>query len=163
MNTAIVYMTQHGCTEKAATELSRILPGKTELFNLYKVSAPDLNPYDTIVIGGSIHYGRIQAGLQKFCNEHRGELMYKNLGLFICCMETGKNAEAEFENAFEEPLRRHAIAKGIFGGEFNFKKMTSFERVVIRHIANVKDNTSRIDLDAIRSFAGQLISVAQAR
>lgn len=163
MNTAILYMTQHGCTEKAAIELVRLLPGKTELFNLYKVPAPDLNQFDTVIIGGSIHFGRIQAGLQKFCNEHRGELIYKNLGLFICCMETGKNAEAEFENAFEEPLRRHAIAKGIFGGEFNLKKMTSFERMVIRHIASVRESTSRVDTEAIQRFAKQLASVAQAQ
>ncbi|MGB9747005.1 MAG: flavodoxin domain-containing protein [Bacteroidales bacterium] len=163
MNTAILYMTQHGCTEKAALELARLLPGKTELFNLYKVPAPDLNQFDTVIIGGSIHFGRIQAGLQKFCNEHRGELIYKNLGLFICCMETGKNAEAEFENAFEEPLRRHAIAKGIFGGEFNLKKMTSFERMVIRHIASVRESTSRVDTEAIQRFAKQLASVAQAQ
>lgn len=163
MNTAILYMTQRGCTEKAAIELARLLPGKTELFNLYKVPAPDLNQFDTVIIGGSIHFGRIQAGLQKFCNEHRGELIYKNLGLFICCMETGKNAEAEFENAFEEPLRRHAIAKGIFGGEFNLKKMTSFERMVIRHIASVRESTSRVDTEAIQRFAKQLASVAQAQ
>jgi len=163
MNTAILYMTQHGCTEKAAIELSRLLPGKTELYNLYKVPAPDLNPYDTVIIGGSIHYGKIQAGIQKFCNEHRGELIYKNLGLFICCMETGKNAEAEFENAFEEPLRRHAIAKGIFGGEFNLKKMTSFERVLIRHIASVRESSSRIDTEAIRRFVGELTGVNQTK
>jgi menaquinone-dependent protoporphyrinogen oxidase len=156
-------MTQHGCTEKAAIELVRLLPGKTELFNLYKVPAPDLNQFDTVIIGGSNHFGRIQAGLQKVCNEHRGELIYKNLGLFICCMETGKNAEAEFENAFEEPLRRHAIAKGIFGGEFNLKKMTSFERMVIRHIASVRESTSRVDTEAIQRFAKQLASVAQAQ
>lgn len=161
MNTAIVYMTQHGCTEKAAKELKQLLPGTTELFNLYKEPDPDLRPFDTVIIGGSIHYGKIQAGVQKFCKAHHGELIYKNLGLYICCMETGKTAELEFENAFEEPLRRHALAKGIFGGEFNLKRMTSFERMIIRHIARVKESTSALDMNSIRRFAEQLVKVTQ--
>jgi menaquinone-dependent protoporphyrinogen oxidase len=156
-------MTQQGCTEKAAQELAQLLPGNKVLYNLYQHPDPNLEPFDTVIVGGSIHFGKIQAGVQRFCKEHHGELIYKNLGLFICCMETGETAKTEFENAFEEPLRRHAVAKGIFGGEFNLKKMTHFERMVIRYIANVRESTSNLDKEAIRQFANALSKVVATK
>lgn len=157
MTTAIIYMSQHGFTARTAHQLQALLPGTVEIINLYQYPDPDLSPFDTVIIGGSIHFGHIQKGLQRFCRQHQGELMYKNLGLFICCMEKGETARREFEHAFDEPLRRHATATGIFGGEFALERMSSFEKKLIRKIAGVRESISNIDMEEIRRFADAML------
>ncbi|RLC55726.1 MAG: hypothetical protein DRH89_07105 [Candidatus Cloacimonadota bacterium] len=60
MKTAIIYMTKHGTTEKIAELLkSKLEPGQTQIFNLKKSKLIELDNYETIIIGGSIHVGSI--------------------------------------------------------------------------------------------------------
>ena len=70
MKTLILYATRHGCAEKCATKL-----------------------------GGSIHAGKIQKGVKDFCAKNLEVLKGKRLGLYLCCMEEGPKAEAQFAAA----------------------------------------------------------------
>lgn len=156
MKTLIVFTTTHGCTEKCANLLQQHLNGGATVVNLKNAKSLDLAGYDTIIIGGSIHAGRIQKRIQKFCQENLEQLKPKKLGLFICCMEEGATAEKQLQTAFPEALIQHATAQGLFGGEFNFEKMNFFEKAIVKKIAKIDQSVSKINSDRIAAFARQL-------
>jgi menaquinone-dependent protoporphyrinogen oxidase len=156
MSTLIVYVTTHGCTEKAAQMLEEQLNDDVTLVNLKKSSRPDLSAFDTIIIGGSIHAGRIQGRVKRFCQDHLDTLKQKRLGLFLCCMEEGDTAQKQFDEAFPAELRTHAAAAGLFGGEFDFDKMNFIQRAIIKKIAGTSENVSKIKKDNIHQFAATL-------
>ena len=153
MKFLIAYSTKHGCTEKCADKLKNKLTGEIELLNLKNSSKIDLNDYETIIIGGSIHAGQIQKKVKIFCLDNLNMLKEKKIGLFICCMKEGKEATTEFNEAFPEELIKHASAIGIFGGEFNFKKMNLIERFIVNKIAKIDKSVSKIFEENITEFA----------
>jgi len=152
MKTLIAYTTNHGCTEKCAMKVKMQLNQDTELLDLKHSRSIDLNKYETIVIGGSIHAGRIQNRVKKFCQQNLELLRSKKVGLFLCCMEEGETAEKQFINAFPGELIQHSSASGIFGGEFNFERMNFIEKTIIKKVAKVDQNISKIDENSIAEF-----------
>ena len=148
-------MSRHGCTEKCAAILKDSLNEETYLANLKNARITNLNEYEWILIGGSIHAGRLQKPVRKFCEKNLDFLRSKKVGLFLCCMEEGETAEKQFNEAFPEELIKHAAAKGIFGGEFNFEKMSFIERAIIKKIAKIEKSVSKISRDKIDDFVKQ--------
>ena len=156
MKTLITYSTSHGCTERTAAELKKLLGGEVQLENLKSNSSLNLDEYDRVIIGGSIHAGQIQKRVKDFCAKNLDELKTKELGLFICCMEEGENAQKQLSNAFPEELHDVAKSTAVFGGEFDFGKMNFLERLVVKKVAKVKESTSRVDHQAIHSFSKRM-------
>jgi len=155
MSTLIVYATRHGCTEKAVEILKDKLEGDITAVNVKENKNPDLSPFATVIIGGSIHAGQIQGKIKKFCKKSLDILKQKRLGLFLCCMEDGEKAQAQFDEAYPVELRKHAAA-GLFGGEFNFDMMNFLERAIIKKIAGVTDSVSKMKEDQIKQFAAAM-------
>ena len=123
------------------------------MINLGMSGAMDISVYDAIIIGGSIHAGKVQKGIQRFCKKYREILLKMKLGLYLCHMEQGETARRQLDEAYPEELKAHASAVGLFGGEFDFKKMNFLERKIVKKIAGIEDSVSRINGDAIREFA----------
>jgi len=155
MSTLITYMTRHGCAEKAAELLEGKMNDDVTIINLKKNFKPDLSKFDTIIIGGSIHAGKIQKGIKNFCQKNLNTLLKKRLGLFLCCMEEGEAAQKQLDDAYSEELRNHATAKGLFGGEFNLNKMNFIERAIVKKAANISENVSKLNEAAIHQFASK--------
>ncbi len=156
MKTLIAFCTTHGCTEKTAHELEKYLGVETQLCNLKKDKIPNLGDFDRIVIGGSIHAGRIQKRVKAFCTQNLEILKKKELGLFICCMEEGETAQKELMNAFPEELHKVARASAYFGGEFNLNKMNFFEKLIVKKVAHVEESISKINHSEIVSFSEKM-------
>ena len=156
MKTLITYCTHHGCTEKAVREMKQSLGEEVILCNLKKERVPDLKNFDRIIVGGSIHAGQIQKKIKTFCKQNSAFLLEKELGLFICCMDEGEEAQTHFNNAFPDELIRHAKATACLGGEFNFERMNFLEKLVIRKVAKVTESTSKVDHRAIQSFSKRM-------
>ncbi len=156
MSTAIVYITKHGCTGKASRILGEKLGNDVTVINLKSDGEPDLSLYDTVIVGGSIHVGKIQRRIKKFIEKHREELLTKRIGLYLCCMYEGETAEKQFEEAYPLELRDHACAIGLFGGEFDFSKMNFFERMIVKKVASIEESVSRLDPGAIEEFARKI-------
>jgi menaquinone-dependent protoporphyrinogen oxidase len=156
MRTAIVYASKHGTTEKVAQNIQKMIgEDKAQLFNLKNNRHFDLAQFDQVVVGGSIHAGTIQKRIKKFVDQHRPELLEKKLGLFICCMHE-QEAETEFNNAYPEILRSHAVSKKIMGGEFRFDKMNFIEKALVKKIAGINDSVSKIDEGKIQELVGEM-------
>ncbi len=153
MKTAIIYATRHGCTEKCAKELANQLPQNAALINLDQSTDINLQAFETIILGGSIHAGSLNKKLSKHIEKYGKTLESKKIGLFLCCMEEGEKAEEQFENAFPGYLKSKAIAKGLFGGEFNFERMNFFEKAIIKKIAKTDQSVSKINYSTIEEFS----------
>ena len=156
MGTAILYMSRHGSAEKSAKLLRDKVDGQVTLVNLKHDKIPNLDQFDTIIVGASIHAGRIQQKVKNFCSRNMNSLLEKRLGLFLCCMKTGEEAQRQFLKAFPDQLRQHAEVKGIFGGEFIFEKMNFIERMIVKKVAKVSKSISRLNQDVIDHFASNL-------
>lgn len=153
MKAIILYMSNHGTTEKVVQKLNSIIGyNKCKIVNLGEDTPPPLDEFDTVIIGGSIHKGIIQKDVQIYCQENLTELLTKRVGLFICFMDHNHYQE-EFNNSFPDELIEHAIVEGKFGGEFIFEKMNIFEKLTVRFLKNQKESISRINYQAINHFA----------
>lgn len=156
MKTLIAYSTTHGCTEKAATKLKQHLGGNTTLINLKENPNPQLEQFERVIIGGSIHTGQIQKRVKSFCLKNMDGLQTKELGLFICCMEEGETAQKQLQNAFPEDLHKLAKATACFGGEFDFEKMNFFYKLIVKKVAYVEESTSNINYESIEKFSKKM-------
>lgn len=156
MKTAIVYATHHGTTEKVAHMISELASGNAELINLKKSGDVNLNDYDRIIVGGSIHAGAIQKRVRKFCDKHMEQLSTKPLGLYLSCMEENEKARSQFETAFAEPLRKHALSCKLTGGEVIFERMNFIEKFMMKKIGKMTESVSKIREDQIKELANEM-------
>ncbi|MFC1538496.1 flavodoxin domain-containing protein [Candidatus Latescibacterota bacterium] len=156
MNTLILFASRHGCAETCAHKLKEELSERTDILNVKKQSQINLSQYDTVIIGGSIHAGKIQKSIRKFCQKNLSILKSKKIGLYICCMEEGEKATQQFNDAFPTELTEHATATGLFGGAFSFEKMNFIERYIIKKIAKIDKNITKISEEKISNFADQM-------
>ncbi len=69
MKTLIAYSTTLGCTEQCASKLKDDLGEEVEMVRISRRRRYNLEKYDTIIVGGSIHEGMIQRSVYKFCDK----------------------------------------------------------------------------------------------
>lgn len=155
MKTAVIYTTKHGTTEKVAGMINNLASGGVDLINLKKVKDINLNQYENVIIGGSIHAGKVQNSIAKFCKQHNNELMKKRLGLFLSCMEEDK-AQEQFDNAYPETLRKHAISNKITGGEILLDQMNFLEKYIVKKIGKMTESVSKIKEDKVKELATEM-------
>ena len=155
MKTLIAYSTTLGCTEQCASKLKEDLGETVEMTRISRRRKYNLEKYDTIIIGGSIHEGMIQHSVRRFCDTYLPELLTKNIGLFVCCMDPDSNEKELIKNSFPEKLLEHSLASGFFGGELNFKKMNLLQKIMTRKAARLQKEPE-IDFTKILVFAEQM-------
>ncbi len=161
-NTLIVFASNHGTVEKCARELFRRIDGKVDICNLNRRDfLPDLSGYEAVIVGGSIHNGKIQDEISSFCNENLELLATKRLGLFINCLYSGERAQLQLNDAFPELLSRKAVVRDYFGGEVDKLKLSFWERVVTTRMIEQGDLAVVISKEKIERFAN-IISSANA-
>ena len=153
MKTLIVYISSHGCAEKSAMMIKDLLSGEVSICNLKNDKVPWLEPFDNIILGGSIHASKVQRKMKEFCNVHSNVLLQKKLGLYLCHMEIGEKAQKQFDDAYPENLRKKAVAHGLFGGEFDFEKMNFFEKMIVKKVAKITESVFKLDRPKIQAFA----------
>ena len=129
MKTLVLYATQYGYAADCAAQLKAELAGDVTLVDLGKQSAPELQSYDAVIVGGSIYMGRVQAKVSAFCAAHEGELLQKTLGLYLCC-GLPQNLEQCLETSFPAKLRARAKAVGCFGGELRTARMKPMHKLI---------------------------------
>lgn len=156
MKTLIVFASAYGCTEKVSNELTQHLDDDLAIVNLKKEPVPELKNIDRIIIGGSIHAGQINKRVKEFCSKNLEILTDKELGLFICSMEQGDTAQKQLLEAYPEELLQKAKTTAVFGSEYDFEKMNFVQKMIVKKVAHVKKNTSKLDHEAIRLFSKRM-------
>lgn len=154
---AIIYASKHGTTEKVAQRLAAKLDGDVSLISLKQNKNPNIDSYDTVILGTAIYAGTPQKVMTVFCQRNESELLKKTIGLFICGMQPGaETREKEIIDAYSEVLRQHAKASAFLGGEFLFEKLNFFEKLIVKKVSKATASVSSIDEDAIILFANEM-------
>jgi len=154
MSTAIIYISRHGTTEKIANQMKDLIED-SDLIDLHKKTNPDISKYDKLVIGCSIHMGQIHKKSKEFIEKNKDNLLQKELGLYLCCMETGEKAKEQYDQAFSSELQKHAKANAILGYEYLLEKMGFFEKIMVKKITGKDKSFSNIDERGIAEFVSQ--------
>lgn len=153
MKTAIIYISRHGTTEKVSQKIAEKFPNEeVDIINLQKQKLERITDYKRVILGGSVHMGKVHKKTTSFIEKHHQELLQKQLGLFLCCMEKDQKAQEQFDLAFPEDLRKRALSKGLLGFEYLLEKMSFIERLMVKKITGKDSSFSKIDEGAIRSF-----------
>jgi menaquinone-dependent protoporphyrinogen oxidase len=153
MKTLIVYSSKYGCAEKCAKLVSDKLTDKADLCNLTKTKIADISQYDRVIIGGSIYVGRIQKTVSEFCASNLNVLKNKKVGLFVCCMRDGSEAETQLNMAFPAELSNTAAAKDVLGGEIIFSRMNFMDKLIVKKVAKIDKDWANISDEKISKFA----------
>lgn len=153
MKTIIIYTSKYGCTEKAAYLLKNQLGEETEVVNLMLAKEPALERYDTVILGGSIYYGKIQKQMMEFTSKYQNELSKKRVGLFICAGAKGEQAAQELKSSFPEKLYEQSITKEVFGDEIYEEKFTILDRLVLRMVKGKSMSVNGLSKETIERFA----------
>ncbi len=156
MGSLIVYASRYGTTRTCVNELARLLDTEVDLCDVARDPAPQLEEYDTVIVGGPVYGGAVHPAVANFCKRARGRLLNRRLGLFICCIYVNGAAEKELERAFPEDLQKHATARAVFGGRVQAGKLGLFDRFLLARAAKLPNDIERIDHEAIRAFARRL-------
>ncbi|MGM0367764.1 MAG: flavodoxin domain-containing protein [Actinomycetota bacterium] len=155
MEKAILYATRYGCTEQCSNILAGYISGEVELKNLGKENV-DVDKYDIVIIGGSISAGKINKEISSFCQNNLEALLNKKIGLFLCCLREGEEAEKQFRDAFPEQLIKKAVGVGYFGGRVSFKKLNFFFRKMMKKMLETDKDVSTIKEANIEEFANKI-------
>jgi menaquinone-dependent protoporphyrinogen oxidase len=156
MKGIIIYESLHGSTEKCAKMLTELIGGDIQTARLHDNEYINIDEFDVVIVGGSIHMGVIQTRVENFLKNNHEKLREKQLGLYLCCMEEGEIAREQFDRAYPAEFRKKAIATGLFGGEFNLRRMSFFEKKLTRRLTGIKSSVPKINEEEIRHFAKKI-------
>lgn len=157
-NTLIVYASRHGTTAVYAKSLLKLLIGNVDLcfLNERANSLPNLSVYNTIVIGGSIHYGKNNKSVSRFTKENIELLKTKRLGLYVTSFFEGDKAIEQLHKAYPKELIEMATVVDYFDGELLYPKMSSWEKFVAKAVLNDDEIRPLISKPKITEFANKL-------
>lgn len=177
MRTLVAYGTRWGSTEAVAKELTSILRKRgrpTDMLDLGKNDAVDLEAYDMVVVGSGIAYGSWSKGAIKFLERNAEALSEKRLAMFACCGDLlfDPSKAEEYESRYlREVAGRHKLEPftlGLFGGVIDFDRYS----FLVKGILNMRNAGKKgmkergIDLDKpydfrdwerIRAWGGSLL------
>ena len=157
-NTIIVFASRHGTTSQYAKILLQLLDGNVDLCNLNERSdrLPDMSHYNTIVLGGSIHYGKNSSLVIDFTKNNIEWIKTKRIGLFVTSYFEGEKALEQLLNAYPKELHERAIVTDYFDGELLFPKMNFWERLIAKAVLRANEVGPLISKVKITEFANKL-------
>ncbi len=151
--TLIAYSTKYGSVKKCVEILKGYLNTETDILEVKQNYDIDLNDYDAVIIGGSIHRGKVQKEIKEFTDKFLQTLKQKNIGLFVCSMGGEKSAMRYIRRCFPDELNEKALAKGGFGGEYVFERMDEKDIEDLKRVIKADQNIYNISDEKIREFA----------
>jgi menaquinone-dependent protoporphyrinogen oxidase len=141
-NILILYSTTDGHTLEICQLLQQTIEQQThkvELVSLNDGLEVDLTPFDKIVIGASVRYGRHQSQVYQFININRLILESKPSAFFsvnVVARKSGKNQPDT--NPYLKKFLRQIVwqprALGVFAGKIDYRRYSFWDRLIIRFI-----------------------------
>lgn len=163
----VVYATTDGHTAKVAENISQIAREaghQVEVADCAGLPGDfSLAPYDGVILGGSVRYGRHQKTIKRFAKRHRAELVAKHSAFF----SVSGAASSPTDRPQAERLAQQFLARvgwkpdlvAVFGGAILFTKYGPVTRLMMKMIAKkhgADTDTSRdfeyTDWSSVRSF-----------
>jgi menaquinone-dependent protoporphyrinogen oxidase len=126
----------------------------------------DISPYAAVVVGTSIHGGKMPGEIPGFVKRHRAALAQRPLAYFVVCLTMAEDTPENRRTAlaYLDPLNKiapdlHAVDTGLFAGAVltegeDFRRLFPFFKFIVRSMA--KEMPDHRDWDAIRAWAHDL-------
>lgn len=140
--TLIAYSTVDGQTLKICGHIRQQLEAAghaVTMFDLGSGQACELAPFDTVVLGASIRYGKHRPELYRFVEVHRAELARKRSAFFtvnVVARKPGKDSPET--NPYLQTFLRLAAWRptelGVFAGRIDYPRYRFVDRQMIRLI-----------------------------
>ncbi len=154
MKTLVLYGSHKGCTRRCAATVSEQI-GDSKTVDLARSPRPELDGYDTIVLGSSVWAGKVHPKVKRFVKRNLPALLDKRLGLFIC---SGDEQADHLGQNYPGALVEHAEAKANFGGALNINDYGAFLKFMLKTQAGVTESYNRVKPEAISRFSNALRS-----
>lgn len=138
----IVYSTTDGHTLRICGRLREIIeaPGhQVTLVPVAQAADAELEPYDKIVVGASIRYGRHRPAVVEFI-ERNTEVLNRKPGAFFSVSVVARKPEKSqpHTNPYVRKLLRRIAwrprAVGVFAGKIDYPRYGALDRMIIRFI-----------------------------
>ena len=136
----------------------------------------DLDAYDAVLVGASIHAGTHQTAVREFVDRNRERLDEVPTGFFQVCLtaaledEESQATAASYVDEFVEATAWHPDRVGVFGGALRYSEYGFLERLLIKQIAKRTTgdtDTSRdyeyTDWAEVEAFAADFAAFVEGR
>jgi menaquinone-dependent protoporphyrinogen oxidase len=163
----IAYATWTGATRTVAEAIAEELRAadlEVEVRRAKEVR--DLSPYQAVVVGTSVHMGRVPGEVLRFVKRHRQALSRVPVAYFVVCLTMAEDTPENRREAMSylQPLRKAApeiepVDIGLFAGAVlddteEFNRLFFLFKSIVR--ATAQDVEDCRDWEAIRAWAEEL-------
>jgi len=134
----------------------------------------DLEDYDAVLVGASIHAGRHQKAVRKFVAANRDVLVRKPTGFFqVSLSSADEDSEAEAVGYVDELVEAtdwHPDRIGLFGGALRFSQYGFLMRAMMKRVArkaypeaDTSGDVEFTDWESVESFADEFATFVAER
>ena len=173
----MVYSTTDGHTRRICERLRGAIEQQgheVTLTELTPASDIDLGPYDRVVIGASIRYGKHRPEVAEFIERNTAVLRAKPSAFFSVNAVARKPEKRDpdtnpYVRKFLKSISWQPLLIGIFGGKIDYPKYGFVDKTMIRFImwmtkgpTDPNSVTEFTDWDAVDAFAARIGAASQA-
>ncbi len=150
----VAYGSKRGSTREVAEALAKKLRTSEREVELRPAAdVDDLAPYDGIVLGGSLYFGRWHEDAVRFLSKHRRELAERPVAIFALGPKTAEpkglaESRAQLDKALQKTPENEPRAVAVFGGVIDPAKL--------RFPLNRMPASDARDWDAIDAWAEEI-------
>ena len=169
-NILIAYETWAGATHQAADIVADALRADGSSVDVRRVGeVKDASPYDAIVLGTSVHAGRVPRAVPAFAKRNRAALAAKPVACFVVCLtmcedtpENRATATAYLDKVREVAPGMQPVDIGLFAGALitegeDFDDLNPLLKGMVNSMAkNQPEHRELPNPDAIRAWAETL-------
>lgn len=118
----VAYGSKHGSTEKVAEAIAEKLKHAGRDVELRRAADVEgLTPYDSVVLGGSLYFGRSHGDARRFLSKHRRELSGLPVTVFALGPQTAEpedlaESRAQLDKALHKVPEVEPRSIAVFGG-----------------------------------------------